>query len=156
MATSRAIRADYVLPLKTASSDLSQSTYADMVDVDTTPPTSSSGLSNQDSMPHVGELHALPKPLGPASADIYTQRIRQPPLTSAGGNNGLVPRYPSNGPSKGGLENVVAQGQKRTASGEVKQNKDMGSGGLGTGGIRGHSRTTSTTSNSNRIAEVCS
>lgn len=155
MATSDAIRAGDVLPLKTASSDLSQSTSADMADVDTTPPTSSSGLSSQDIVPHVGESHALAKPLGAAPADIYTQRIQQPPLTSAGVNNGVVPRSRSNSPSKGGPENAVAQGQKRTASGEVKQNNDGVSGSLGTGGIRGHSRTISTTSNGNRIAEVC-
>lgn len=155
MATSDVIRTDYVLPLKTsARSDLSQSTYADMVDADTTPPTSSSGLSSQDNVLHAGQPRAQTKPLEPTSMGIYTQRLEQPSLTSAGVNNGVVSKSHANSLSQGGSEKA-AQGQKRTASGEVKQSNDGGSGSRDTSGIRGHSRTTSTASNGNRIAEVC-
>jgi hypothetical protein len=157
MAISDAIRADYVLSLKTSSSDLSQSAFTDMIDVDTTPPTSSSGLSSQDVVSHIGESHATTKALGGIPAGIYTQRIPPPSLTSAGANSAVAAKSRSSSSSKSRPENVVIQGHKRTASGEIKtQNNAVGSRNPGVGGIRGHSRTTSTASNGNRIAEVCS
>ncbi|KAK2758209.1 hypothetical protein FQN54_004053 [Arachnomyces sp. PD_36] len=161
MAASDAIRADCVLHLKTSSSDLSQSTFADMVDVDTTPPTSSSGLSSHDVVPHIGEPHARSKSLGGGvPANLYAQTGQQSQLTSVGGYNGLVAKTRPSSLPKTGPENVVVQGQKRTASGEIKlQNNAVHSRIPSNGGFKGHSRTMSTmstASNSNRIAELSS
>ena len=153
MATLGAIQADSVLPFQTSPSGLSQSTFADMIDVDTTPPTSSSGLSSQELAPHTSEPHALTKPLGGVPADAYPQNTAALPSTSAGLNNGVATRPASRSPSKSSVENVVVQGQKRTASGEVKP--PIHAVGSGNEGYKTHSRTRSTASNGNRIAEVC-
>ncbi|PGH16859.1 hypothetical protein AJ79_01503 [Helicocarpus griseus UAMH5409] len=109
-----------ILPrLHTSSSTLSQSSLTDPIDANLTPSTPLSGLSTRDYAPFAfsrspGQVPANTKVHAhPRNGDFALQRSTD--LTKA-----MVAKTPNGSPSRVNITSEFSQGQKRTASGEMK------------------------------------
>jgi hypothetical protein len=149
--SSLAAREEGALPLEISSSELSQSTFTDLIDADNRPPTSSS-FSSQGRTSR-SESHSPVKKVAPV-AETNSQNSGSMQFTSQL-NNGVASWSSSRSPTKVGSGQEPARGHKRTATGELKPASSVfGAQCPSLVGIRGHSRTMSADSNESRIAEV--
>ena len=127
------------------SSDVSQLVFADLVDEQLTPPTSSSGLSSQGHTSH----------LAPYSPPRTNASQHQPSETASSQQNTvdgtLGNQSPSGSPTKDSFPTNIASGHKRTATGEIKTSQNREPEFTST-----HSRSASSASNGTNIAEVSS
>ncbi len=138
--------------LQVSSSDISQSTYGEVLDRDMTPPSSSSAYSSQEQPSQPLQYSSL-KPYRPAvdenmSDDVET-RTEGTPV-----ENVSMERCESTQSSRSGSSVELAPGQKRTASGAVKNSIAPPGYNLGKPREPGHSRTMSSDSSSSKMAEV--
>ncbi|KKZ68298.1 hypothetical protein EMCG_06021 [[Emmonsia] crescens] len=140
--------------LHTSSSTLTQSSFADAIDTNLTPSTPLSGLSNHDYAP-------LPFSGSPAKAPIashahaHSRSVDLGYLRSTGLLKTTLVKTPIDSQSRANTVVKVSQGQKRTASGEVKSTVSPAH--LlspETVTATRHSRTMSTDSTGSRIAEL--
>ncbi|KLJ11263.1 hypothetical protein EMPG_13436 [Blastomyces silverae] len=144
-----------VLPrLRTSASNITQSSLADAIDTNLTPSTPSPGLSNHDYAP-LSFSRSPAKASTKPHAHAHSRSVDIGSLRSTGLLTSKVVKSPIDGRPGVNTAIEVSQGQKRTASGEVKS-------GVSPGSLRSpeaatttrRSRTMSTDSTGSRIAEL--
>ncbi|EEH05897.1 conserved hypothetical protein [Histoplasma capsulatum G186AR] len=109
-----------ILPrLHTSSSTLSHSSFADVIDTNATPSTPLSGLSNHD-YPQIPFSRSPAKTPIASHTHAHSRSVDIGSLRSSGLLKYTVVNSPIDGQPGGNTVIDISQGQKRTASGEVK------------------------------------
>jgi len=133
------------------SSDASQSIFADLVEEQFTPPTSSSGLSSQE---HTSQLPGYSPPQTNGIRAEHVEGVL--PDVDNQSNGSAVHEIGSSlaSPMQESFPTNLASGHKRTATGEIKGIQNGEQAGNSRAGASRHARTSSTASNGSSVTEV--
>jgi hypothetical protein len=139
--------------LQVASSDISQSTYGEVLERDMTPPSSSSAFSSQE-QPSQPLKYASLEPYRPAVDETMSDDVETHSEATPVENDVPMDRRESVQSSRSGSSVELAPGQKRTASGAVKSDNAPKAQSPGKSREAAHERTMSSDSSGSKMAEV--